>query len=165
MIPDLDLLGLLRDAHPPSEPFWWPPAPGWWLVVLLGVALAALAIRRLPSQWRRWRMRRHLLATLDGIAMRQRAGAPADTVCADVSALLRLAAILRYPDRDVAGLHGREWMAFLDSCDRVDSCDRAPGRFETLHDVLTVAPYAPLAADVDARPLLQAARGWLRTVL
>ena len=159
MIPDLDLLGLLRDAHPPPEPSWWPPAPGWCVAAVLGVLLAAFAIRRLPVLWRRWRTRRRLLAMLDAILARQRAGLPRHEVCAEVSALLRLAAMLRFPERNVGGLHGQAWIAFLESRDRV------PRRFESLREVLTIAPYAPGAAGADPLPLVRAARGWLRAVL
>jgi len=159
MIPDLDLLGLLRDAHPPPEPSWWPPALGWWLAAALGVALAVFAIRRLPALWRRWRTRRRVLAALDAILARQRAGQPGHEVCAEVSALLRLAAVLKFPERNVGGLHGQAWLAFLESRDRM------PGRFEPLREALTVAPYAPGSADVDPLPLVRAVRGWLRAVL
>ena len=162
MIPDPDLLAQLRDLHPPAAPSWWPLAPGWWIALLLAVALLALAVRHGPPWWRRLRLRRHLLGRLDAIARRHRAGLPAATTAAEVSALLRIAALARFPDRDLAGLHGGEWIAFLDGCDRV------PGRFEALQDALTVAPYAPDAhagAGLDPAPLLRAARGWLRAVL
>lgn len=159
MIPELDLLARLRDLHPPPAPPWWPPAPGWWLALLLVVALMVIAIRYGPAWWHRLRTRRRLIATLRAIARRHRAGAPADAIVAEVSSLLRRAALSRFPDRDVAGLHGGDWIAFL------EAGDRAPGRFEAVRDALTVAPYGPPDARVDAVPLLRAARGWLRAVL
>ena len=45
----MDPLAALRDIHLPAEPGWFPPAPGWWLAVLDVLALAALAVRRLPG--------------------------------------------------------------------------------------------------------------------
>ena len=159
MIPDPDFAARLREVHPPLEPPWWPPAPGWWIAFLLAVALAAIAIRFGGPWWRRWRMRRRLLAALEAIARRNRAGAPAHATAAEVSQLLRLAALARFPDRGAAGLHGGEWIALL------EACDRAPGRFAALREALTVAPYAPPGALAEAAPLLAAARGWLRAVL
>jgi hypothetical protein len=159
MIPDLDLLARLRDAHPPPEPGWWPPAPGWWIALALAIALGVLALRWAPPRWRRWRLRRRLLAALDAIAARHRAGAPQAAVVAELSGLLRLAALLAFPQRDAAGLHGGEWIEFL---------DRAGGarrRFEPLREALTVAPYAPPAACPDAAPLIRAARDWLRAAV
>jgi hypothetical protein len=66
----LDLAARLRDVHPPSEPPWWPPAPGWWIVALITLALVALAIHYALPHWRRWRMRQGLLAALEAIARR-----------------------------------------------------------------------------------------------
>jgi len=159
MIPELDLIARLRDVHVPSAPPWWPPAPGWWLALALLGALAVIAIRYGPPWWRRLRMRWRLMARLEAIARRHRAGAPSAAIVAEISSLLRLAALARFPDRDVAGLHDDEWIAFL------EECERAPGRFEALRGELTVAPYGPPGTNVDAAPLLRAARGWLVAVL
>jgi len=159
MIPELDLLARLRDVHAPPEPPWWPPAPGWWFVLLIAVALLVIVIRYGPSWWRRLRMRRRMMSALKAIARRHRAGAPAASTVAEVSSLLRLAALARFPERDAAGLHGGEWIAFL------EACERAPGRFSALAEALTVAPYAPPGASLDAASLLASARGWLRAVL
>lgn len=147
-MPELDLLARLRDLHPPQAPSWWPPAPGWWMALVLLLALAALAWRYAPAAWRRWRLRRRLLAAL------QAAGS-----AAEVSQVLRRAAVLRFPARDCAGLHGAEWVAFL------EGCAKTRGRFAALDEALTVMPYREPRADDDIRPLVRAARGWLREVL
>lgn len=162
MIPELELLARLRDAHPPPAPDWWPLAPGWWLALALAVALAVLAIRFGPPWWRRLRLRRRLLAALEAIARRHRAGAPVEATAAELSALLRLAALARFPDRGVAGLHGSAWVAFLDACSGAPGAMFGP--LTPLQDALTVAPYGPPGATLDAAALLQAARHWLRAV-
>jgi hypothetical protein len=148
MIPDLDLLARLRDAHPPVEPGWWPPAPGWWLLLALVVALAAIGIRHAPGWWRRLRMRRRLLGALESAA-----------TPAEVSQLLRIAVLERFPEHAAAGLLGERWVAFLESCDRV------PGRFEGLRETLSVAPYRAEEDGVNVCALRIAARGWMRAVL
>lgn len=156
---ELELAARLRDLHAPPDPPWWPPAPGWWIVALAGVVLIALAIRYALPRWRRWRMRRRLLGALEAIGRRHRAGALTAATAAEVSQLLRRAALERFPQSRAAGLHGDAWIAFL------ERCDRAPGRFGTLREALTVAPYAPRGFDADASALLLAARGWLRAVI
>jgi biopolymer transport protein ExbB/TolQ len=140
----MELLARLRDLHPPAAPPWWPPAPGWWLLALLAVALLFFALRRAPAWWRRLRLRRRLLRALEASA------SPAE-----VSQLLRIAALERFPEANAAGLHGERWIAFLEA--------RAPGRFAGLREAVTEAPYRADAAD--AAPLREAARGWMQAVL
>lgn len=148
MIPGLELLGRLRDAHPPPAPSWWPPAPGWWLLLGLVVVLAAIGLRYAPAWWRRLRRRRRLLAALESAA-----------TAAEISQLLRHAVVDHFPERGAAGLHGERWVAFL------ESCDRAPGRFAGLHETLSAAPYRARPAADDLARLRVAARGWMRVVL
>jgi hypothetical protein len=150
-----DLAALLRDVHPPVEPPWWPPAPGWWILLALAFVLLAITIRYLRPRWQRWRMRRKLLAELQIIVRRHRGGAPETATAADVSQLLRRAALERFPQLAAAGLVGDDWIAFL------AACDRERGRFESLREALTAAPYRPPGTQVDAGALLAAARGWL----
>jgi len=147
-MPELDLLARLRDVHPPAAPGWWPPAPGWWIALVVVVALGALAWRFAPAAWRRWRLRRRMLAALAAAAN-----------AAEVSQVLRHAAVLRFPARDCAGLHGAEWIAFL------EAEGRTPGRFAALGEALTEMPYREPRAGDDFLPLARAARGWLREVL
>lgn len=148
MIPGLELLDRLRDAHPPEAPSWWPPAPGWWLVLVLALALALIALRWLPAWWRRLQLRRRMFAALERAA-----------TAAEISQLLRLAVLARFPERGAAGLHGESWAAFL------ESCDRAPGRFAGLRQALGEAPYRSAHGGDDIAGLRVAARAWMRAVL
>ena len=143
-----ELAARLRDAHAPEAPAWWPPAPGWWIVLVLALVLAALALRWGVPRWRRWRLRRRLLADLAAAAS-----------AAEVSQLLRAAALARFPQAGAAGLLGDAWIAFL------EARDRAPGRFAALGEALLAAPYRARAAGDELAPLREAARGWLRAVL
>jgi hypothetical protein len=74
---------------------------------------------------------------------------------AEVSQLLRIAALERYPQAQAAGLTGERWLAFLDA--------ESPGRFAHLRAALTEAPYR--AAPIEVAPLRAAARSWLREAL
>jgi len=145
---DFELAALLRDAHPPEAPPWWPLAPGWWFALFVLLVLAAYALRLLRPWWRRTRLRRRLLAALSAAASE-----------AEVSQLLRAAALERFPEQPHAGLHGAQWIAFL------EARDRAPGRFAALHAALAESPYRPPRAGGELAPLREAARGWLRAVL
>jgi hypothetical protein len=144
MIPEGELLARLRDLQPPPEPAFWPPAPGWWILAFLLLALLLVVLRYAPAWWRRLRLRRRLLRALDAAA------SPAE-----VSQLLRIAALERYPQAQAAGLTGERWLAFLDA--------ESPGRFAHLRAALTEAPYR--AAPIEVAPLRAAARSWLREAL
>jgi len=50
-----DLLQQLRDLQLPANPTWWPPAPGWWLVAALLLALGWLGVRIALRAYRRRR--------------------------------------------------------------------------------------------------------------
>ena len=48
-----DLLQQLRDIHLPADPSWWPPAPGWWLLALIGLAALIWLVNRIRASYRR----------------------------------------------------------------------------------------------------------------
>lgn len=131
-------LSQLRDIHLPAPISWWPPAPGWWMLAALIVAiLIGLFIwfrRRRRDNWRR-----SALAELARLRQ-QYAAQPtaAHTIIAALSVLLRRVAISCFPRAEVAMLSGEKWLAFLDrSMDEGAPFQSEPNR------LLAVAPYAP----------------------
>ena len=42
----------LRDIHLPEAVHWWPPAPGWWIVTTLVLALLIWLVRYLQRRYR-----------------------------------------------------------------------------------------------------------------
>ncbi len=97
----------LKDVHPGIAPDWWPPAPGWWL--LLGIVL--LLALWLGRWWLRRQRRRRELARYFDEALAQ-AATPTAQIAA-MSALLRRAA--RRIDPDADRLQGEAWLVFLDA--------------------------------------------------
>jgi len=138
----------LRDIHLPAEIGFWPIAPGWWLMLGL-LLLTGLGL----LLWRRQRQRRHArrlalrrLARLEGGHGRELAAA--------LSRLLRQSALCYYPRTEVAGLCGREWLAFLDRPFPDAPFSHGIGR------VLAEAPYRRGSA-YDAEALRALCRDWL----
>ncbi|MCB1675836.1 MAG: DUF4381 domain-containing protein, partial [Halioglobus sp.] len=86
----------LANLHPLREPLavsWWPPAPGWWLVLALGIgtvlALTALLLRR----YRRSRYRRQALQRLAQMHERYLADGDAAQFATQTNALLKAVAL------------------------------------------------------------------------
>lgn len=143
----------LRDIHLPPEPGLWPPAPGWWLLLLLGLAALALLGRQGLRLQRRRRRRARILAELDRLEGAEMQG---QALVAAVSALLKRVALTRYPRTEVAALSGEAWLAFLDRSGGDGRFARGAGR------ALADGAYAPETSGLDEQALLAVARDWLR---
>lgn len=147
-------LAQLADIHAAAEPQWWPPAPGWWL--LAGIALAVLLVlaRQFASRLADRRRRRAWLTELD--ALRERhdpAETPRDYLAA-LNRLFRAVALRAFPDTACARLEGEEWVAFI--------AGRMPAEatLEPL-DVLARGPYEP-APSFDEAALRRLAAAWVK---
>jgi hypothetical protein len=114
--------------------------------LLLVLALALLAWRH----WRRGAPLRRARAELERLR-RERSAEPA-RLARDINALLKRAALLRYPRRATAALSGESWVAFLNS-----------SAGESLFPADSAA--LPYRSDVDrdaVRTFAEAAERWLR---
>jgi len=97
----------LRDVQEGVAPAWWPPAPGWWLVLGAVALVAGLLAWRSA---RRRRRRAEILCLFDETVAR--AGTPSRQVAA-MSELLRRAARRKHATADT--LEGEAWLRFLDT--------------------------------------------------
>lgn len=143
----------LRDIHFAPSPGFWPPAPGWWLLVVLLALTLALLLRALYGQYRQQRRRRRLLKTLS--ELRRQCSDDPRALAAELSMLLKRIALTRFPAIEVAALSGARWLAFLDETGGGERFRHGPGQ------VLAAAPYAPVAT-LDADSLCTLAADWIR---
>lgn len=141
----------LRDIHLPPQPGFWPPAPGWWLLTLLILALLGWLATRLRRRLARRRLQRRVLADLAALTGSED---PAQAAAA-VSALLKRVALTRFPRREVAPLVGEPWLAFLDRTGGDGRFRTGPGR------PLAEAPYSR-DSTLALPPLLDLASDWVR---
>ncbi|GAB3282517.1 DUF4381 domain-containing protein [Parahaliea aestuarii] len=148
-------LANLHDIVVPEPLPLWPPAPGWlWLLGFLAVLLALLALRAF-IRFQRNRYRREALAEL---ARLQAGGESRTAPLAELSVLLKRAALTAYPRVEVAQLTGVDWFHFLDSTGGTHFAD---GLGEALED----STYRTASGDWDAvqlERLFTETRRWIR---
>ena len=142
----------LRDIHLPPDPSWFPPAPGWWILVALLIALLVWLFRIVRKRVRKRRWLAALQAEVASIAADHGAHNDPRKTTAAISTLLRRAA-LRLDPR-AAAYQGDQWLAWLDQ--RGGSTDFLTGPGNVLVD----APWRR-APQVDVDGLLAATRHWL----
>ena len=123
-----DALKQLHDLHLPEAPGIWPPAPGWWALGLLIVALVCSLLIRVYRMRRRGRPFRFAQRRLDHLLAQVREQQLAAREFADlVSALLKRALIHGAQQHDAASLTGAEWLAYLDKLVKSDVFSNGAG--------------------------------------
>jgi len=94
----------LQDIVLPAAPHFWPPADGFWILLLL-LAVAVISVWR----WRR-EVQQENAYRRAGLALL----ADARTVH-EVSVTLKRVALAAWPRENVASLHDTEWAGFLNA--------------------------------------------------
>ncbi|MEP9321221.1 DUF4381 domain-containing protein [Pseudomonas sp. LABIM340] len=147
----------LQELPLPPLPSYWPPAWGWWVLLMALIVVAALLGLRRYQRWRSQQYRREALAQLDLLTQQ----APEQR--RELAALLKRCALsipaLRNRRAEITTLNGPAWQAFLQRhCPRPLASDLA--------ERLAQLAYVPAAqlqrwpqADWDA--LFAQARLWL----
>ena len=158
-----DLLEQLADIHLPGAVPFWPPAPGWWVLTLVVIAVAIWASLRYLQAYRQRQICAHALNELDrvydGFKQRQAADESALNEARleylnHVNAVLRRVAIWHYPANEVASLGGRAWVDFI----------REKGEStlltDELEEALNVGRFKP-NCDIDADRVHQFGERWI----
>ncbi len=152
----------LRDLHLPEAVGWWPPAPGWWLLLGLLLLGLAFAVRSLHRRHRRHAARRLALAELARLEKAWNSHRNTALLAAATSDLLRRAMLAYAPRHEVAGLTGRAWLEWLDQGLERAPFSRGPGR--SLADLPYRDPSASMR-EIDVEGLVAAVRRRLKTPL
>ncbi len=151
-MPNQQLLENLRDVLMPPAPQFWPPAIGWWLLLIAAVAAIGLAVWIVKVVMRRGE-HKSIAVHLDEVLTLQ----PHAALRA-LSVVMRKIAITRFPRSQTAGLTGDDWLEFLDRSGNTDQFTQGAGRF------LADAPYTR-NSDIDIAAVHQVCRQWVLTVL
>ena len=104
----------LRDIHLPADPSWWPPAIGWWLLLLGVVALLVWACRQALRAHRRRAPMRAALALLESLQAEHRAGRiSAEQYLNQGNAVLKRLLVRALGRTEYADLSGQAWLEAL----------------------------------------------------
>jgi hypothetical protein len=146
----------LRDIHLPEPVSWWPPAPGWWLLLMLG-AITIAGIVLFKQIRKRRLLKRTALAELDSIRKQYDDNHDRVQLVKALSALMRRASISFYQRVDSASLTGAAWLQHLDNTAQRKDFEKGSGK------ILATAPYLPADSqvDVDFDDLLSLCEDWL----
>lgn len=144
----------LKDIHLPDVIGLWPPAIGWWLLVLL-IPVSLFASYRLYRYLTRKTAVKAAKKELALIKLYEHQDT--EKKLRELSILMRRVAISVSPRAEVASLTGREWLAFLDQ-----SMTRAPFS-QGYGQLLTEAVYRKeLTSELEITQLIRVCEDWLK---
>ena len=124
----------LRDIHLPDSVSWWPPAIGWWLVLVLSLLLIGVLIYSV-RQFMKPRLKKRAKAAIDAVISDYRVHGDALQFLQALSIILRRVGISYLDRNEVSGIHGVAWYHRLNqltdkplSDDSIDLLSEAPYR-------------------------------------
>lgn len=151
---ETDALTQLKDIHLPEAIGWWPLAPGWYVVMLLMLLLIAGVGYLIHKKHLNSLAKNQALKILDSYSEQYEKDRNVQLTSARISELLRRVALVYYPRREVASLHGDEWIVFLNKTGKkVD--------FTPVKAMLLDSPFKT-AETINLKPLITRARLWIK---
>ena len=155
----------LKDIHLPEPISWWPIASGWWLLLLCSLVLIAILLfaRR---YYQSKQLNREINAELESIKNQFNQSKNKSELATALSVLLRRSSISLYSEKEVAGLTGEQWLAFLDKTSSHKNTHTSTHKFQSeVGKSLVLAPYLPNNSgfDFDAEALIILCEFWLKS--
>lgn len=150
----------LRDIHLPEPVSWWPIAPGWWMIIFTALIITAIIFLS-RKIYRSKQLKRDIHAELDAIKLQFQKTGNRSRLAKSLSILLRRASISFYPSKNIAGLTGESWLAYLDDTN-ANPIKNKMFQSEVGQTLLT-APYLPenSTLDFDTQGLIDLCESWL----
>ncbi|MAD46635.1 MAG: hypothetical protein CMI02_09740 [Oceanospirillaceae bacterium] len=145
----------LEDIILPAPPGIWPPAPGWWLLAVLLLALVVGGIMLIRMRARKKQLSQpyqQVSANLSALGEQYEELSPAFIEALNYQ--LKLWCRHRYPQ--AVSLYGKDWAVFLAHTADIFSKDELR--------LLGTGAYVPAGRfEGSARPLLESAGKWLKS--
>jgi len=144
----------LKEIPLPDPVSWAPQTVGWYIFAVLSLAILAWYLRNLWLRYQRNAYRREGLEMLVSML--------ADpTAASTLPFLLRKSALAAAKRENVAGLRGREWIAWLNDCVGTPLFDEADGA--ALDQLAYCRDGSPPLDKDHIRHLVEASQIWMRS--
>lgn len=147
---------VLRDIHLPDVALWWPPAPGWWILLIAAIGLLFVV----PRLWQ-W-MRHQSMKKRSQIAFKQiekdfNQHQDQQRLVAELSILLRRVMMSYQGRQQTAGLTGHAWLQQL--TDLVETpC------FSDDQQMLLIHGQYARDIDIDCESLIISCEHWIKAL-
>jgi hypothetical protein len=143
----------IRDIHLPEQISWFPPAIGWWLLIIFVPILSYFFIALIQRLLQKTAIK-DAKKLLKKLQINENL-TPLEKVI-ELSSLLRRVAVSSDSKTNVGGLTGRAWLDYLDQSLKDAPFKNGVGR------CLADAPYQKeLSPDLDLTALFELAKIWL----
>ncbi len=161
-------LDMLRDIHLPDEVSAWPPAPGWWILAILSIALILWIVRFFWKKHQQKKLLRLSIYTMNELELAYSQHKDPAVLVKQYSSLLRQIALARFPRQEIASLTGQSWLTFLDLSANTSLFNTEKGSTHA-GNLLTLGPYQKPEAPSDVNrehlnELKQAIHQWIEAV-
>lgn len=151
---EVDVLAQLKDIHLPAEVGWWPLAPGWYVLIAVFFIVLFVMIALLHQRHVHRLPKKNALLLLDSYVAQYQHDHQTQLTCARLSELLKRVALVYYPRREVASMHGQEWIDFLTATSKgID--------FESIKTLLLEAPFKQNKS-LELTGLIKATQLWIK---
>lgn len=111
-------LNALADIHLPDQISWWPPAPGWWIVLILAIFIGYFSIRYINKKRRQNKFRKQAVVKLQQLNRFWQKQQNLIATASRLSALMRRIAMANTNPgtqrSDIASLTDKQWLLYLD---------------------------------------------------
>lgn len=149
----------LRDIHMPDGISWWPPAPGWWVLVGL-IVITIILVMQLYKKRQARRYSAVNLAKQELLVLREAYLNHNDgkQLVIELSVLLRRLSISIFKREDTAGLTGEAWLGHLNKPMEGSPFSSDVGR------LLCEAPYRKTVEVNEIESLFKLCEDWVSEV-
>lgn len=156
MNPPVQNLDGLRDIHLPEPVSWWPPAPGWWILLAI-IILAFIFVPKIIRRLKFVPLNKVAETDFSSLVASYHSHHDASLFIANLSKLLRQITMSYLGREEVAQLTGEQWISKLNSL--------TSNNYFTpeLEELLTYAPYKKDSYQ-NLELLISATQNWINNL-